>query len=85
MVGCETCKEPKDLKMDFKNYTISELERASILASKTTNTADEVAWMYNLYNRVYKTNKTPGCARCFASVRNHLKRRYEIENGERDK
>lgn len=85
MVGCESCKKPKEVKMEFKNYSIEELEQANILASKTTNTPDEVAWMYNLYNRVYKTNKQPGCNRCFASVRNQLKQRYRIENGERDK
>jgi hypothetical protein len=65
----------------MKNYTFDELEKASELFDKSTHTPDEVAYLYNLYNRIFKTNKQPGCGKCFVNVRRHLKQRFNAERG----
>ena len=63
------------------NYTFEELEQAYGLMDKSTYTPDQQAWFYNLYNRVFKANKQPGCGKCFVNVRKALKERYYAERG----
>jgi len=66
----------------MKNYTIEELEKAYLQGNKDSYTKEETMWYYNLYNRVFKTNKQPGCGKCFVNVRKNLSRRYEVEKYE---
>lgn len=80
-MSCTTCKEPKPISLPMKNYTDEELERAYLEGNKSTYTREEQDWFYNLYNRVFKQNKTPGCGKCFVNIRKHLKNMYE--NGAR--
>lgn len=64
------------------NFTLDELKTASDLSQKSSYTNDEIAWYYNLYNRVFQQNKQPGCGKCFANIRSALARRYEaLSNG----
>lgn len=80
-MGCNTCKN-KEQEMtlnNLPNYTMGELERAYSMMDRPSYTGDETAWFYNLYNRVFRTNKQPGCGKCFVNVRNALKSRYEAE------
>lgn len=58
------------------NYTFEELELAHQKNKQSSFTKDEIAWYYNLYNRVFGTNKQPGCGKCFSNIRKHLETRY---------
>jgi hypothetical protein len=76
-MSCKECKEPKDISLPMKNYTDEELEQAHLQGNKSSYTQDEIAWFYNLYNRVFKTHKSPGCGKCFVNIRKHLTNIYQ--------
>jgi len=77
---CNTCKNKQQVSLNTQpNYTFSELEKAYQMMDKPEYSGEESAWLYNLYNRVFRTNKQPGCGKCFVNVRNSLKARYEAE------
>jgi len=73
---CEECinkiNEIDLPKMIFENFTEEELVRAFTDGNKREYTPDETAWFYNLYNRVFKANKQPGCGKCFVNIRRQL-------------
>jgi hypothetical protein len=73
---CEECKDKiNDIelpKMRHDNCTEEELTQAFFNGNKSTYPPDEVAWFYNLYNRVFKKNKQPGCGKCFVNIRRQL-------------
>lgn len=56
----------------WENYTEDELFRAYMEGNKSSYSKDETAWFYNLYNRVFKQNKQPGCGKCFVNIRRQL-------------
>ena len=73
---CEDCvnkiNEIELPKMRFDNCTDEELTRAFMEGNKREYSKDEIVWFYNLYNRVFKQNKQPGCGKCFANIRKQL-------------
>jgi len=81
MMSCKTCKEQNITLNDMGNYTFEELEQAHKNGNKSSYTGDEIAWFYNLYNRVFNTNKQPGCGKCFVNIRRNLSVRYKHEAG----
>jgi hypothetical protein len=82
-MSCEKCKNKvNDTTLNTTpNYTIEELQRAYEMGDRPSYTNDEHAWYYNLYNRVFKANKIPGCGKCFANIRKQLSTRYKAEKG----
>jgi|APGre2960657404_1045060.scaffolds.fasta_scaffold26698_5 hypothetical protein len=79
---CETCKKDKDITLNtLPIYTTSELEQAYKEGNKRTYTQDEIKWFYNLYNRVFKQDRRPGCGKCFVNIRQALTERYKAEVG----
>jgi hypothetical protein len=81
-MACEKCKKRKDeiTLSKFGNYTIDELKIAAQKFNLPSYTPDEIAFFYNLYNRVYQKNEQPGgCGQCFQRIRAHLHRRYNAE------
>lgn len=78
---CKECENKvNEVKTPFKNYSMDELEQAHREGNKPHYTGEEIAWFYNLHNRVFKTNKQPGCGKCFVNIRRNLSRRYLAEN-----
>lgn len=73
---CDECankiNEIKLPEMRFDNCTEEELIRAFMEGNRPTYNPDEIAWFYNLYNRVFKQNKQPGCGKCFVNIRRQL-------------
>jgi len=79
---CETCNEEKEVSLKtLPNYTLSELERAYTEGNKRTYSREEIEWFYNLYNRVFKQDRRPGCGKCFVNIRTALTERYKAEKG----
>jgi len=80
-MSCKDCENKQnEISLNgMKNYTIEELQKAYEIGNKPSYSGDEVAWFYNLYNRVFGTNQQPGCGKCFVNVRKNLTRRYEAE------
>lgn len=73
---CDTCKEQNITELPKQNYTLNELKLAAEQSNKRSYSGDEIAWFYNLYNRVFNTNRQPGCGKCFANIRRALNDRY---------
>lgn len=74
---CDTCKEQNITQLPQQNFTMDELKKAFDEGNKRSYSGDEIAWFYNLYNRVFNTNRQPGCGKCFANIRKALTSRYE--------
>lgn len=75
---CHTCKSKRLPKM--KLYTFEELQTFYQNRDKYHYTQEEIAEIYNLYNRVFNDNKSPGCGKCFVNVRKKLTMQFEVEN-----
>lgn len=74
---CESCSnKPEITSLGMGNFTLEELKKAYERSGQSRYTNEEIAWFYNLYNRVFNQQKTPGCGKCFATVRKQLATRY---------
>lgn len=74
--GCEKCKKPKEVEINTQNFTEQELEQFMTIADNYKFTPEEINWIYNLYNRVYKQSAVPGCGKCQKNVIRALKNKY---------
>jgi hypothetical protein len=73
---CETCKKPKEVLMEKELFTKEEFDKVMPLLDKFGITHGEMNYIYNFYNRVFGTNKQPGCGKCFVNNAKNLKARY---------
>jgi len=74
---CDDCKDKeKEISLPTQNFLLDELRTAHEKKDNYTFSNDEIAWYYNLYNRVFKSNKQPGCGKCFANIRKQLSQRF---------
>jgi hypothetical protein len=73
---CETCKKPKEVVMKNELYTKEEFDRIIGMLDKYGLGSVEINYIYNFYNRVFGTNKQPGCGKCFINNAKNLKARY---------
>jgi hypothetical protein len=48
-------------------YSKEEMDKALVLIDKYGITPAEQVWFYDLYNRVFKADKRPGCGKCFSN------------------
>jgi hypothetical protein len=75
---CDDCiNKENEVSLPQTNFILNELKLADEKKDNYKFTPDEVAWYYNLYNRVFKANKQPGCGKCFATIRKQLSTRYK--------
>lgn len=74
--GCESCKKPKEVELNTQNFTKEEMDRFMSIADNYKFTPEEINWIYNLYNRVYKLSAQPGCGKCQKNVIRSLKNKY---------
>lgn len=73
---CAKCKKSGEVNLQTNPFTKDEMDRAMEICNKRTMSPQEQAWFYNLYNRVFKTNKMPGCGKCLGNNVKQLKIRY---------
>jgi hypothetical protein len=76
-VKCQTCKKPKDVKLETTIYTREEMDLAMTMIYKMRLTPQEQEWLVNLNNRVLKDNKIVGCGKCLVQVLKNLKNAYQ--------
>jgi hypothetical protein len=65
-------KEEKDKFESLYIFVIidvskEEMDKALVLIDKYGITPAEQLWFYDLYNRVFKADKRPGCGKCFSN------------------
>jgi hypothetical protein len=70
---CEKCEKSGDVTLKTENWTIEELELAVSYLDKYKQPREEIDYVYNVYNRVFKTKKAPGCGKCFVNIGRSLK------------
>ena len=73
MSECEKCKKSGEVEIKTENWTKSELELVVSYLDNYNITRQQTDYAYNLYNRIFKTNKTPGCGKCFIRIAKSLK------------
>ena len=79
---CDDCiNKENEISLPTQNFLLDELKLAHEKKDNYTFTKEEIAWYYNLYNRVFKSNKQPGCGKCFANIRKQLSHRYDALKG----
>lgn len=76
---CETCDKKPEVQIQLPNWTFDELQNIQPLLDKYGITRDEQKYIYNLYNRIFKTNQQPGCGKCLINVIKNLKNKYRTE------
>lgn len=74
---CEKCKKPKEVELETKPYTKDEFDKVMPMLDKFGITPTEMNYIYNFYNRVFGTNKQPGCGKCFVNNAKNLRARYK--------
>ena len=68
-----------------ENWTYDELRDIQTLMEKSRYSHAELIVVYDLYNRVFKTNKSiTSCGKCNANKFKALKRKYEEERNKRN-
>ena len=68
-----------------ENWTYDELRDIQTLMEKSRYSHAELIKVYDLYNRVFKTNKSiTSCGKCNSNKFLALKRKYEEERNKRN-
>ena len=68
-----------------ENWSYDELEEIQSLMEKSRYSHAELIKVYDLYNRVFKTNKSiTSCGKCNSNKFLALKRKYEEERKKRN-
>lgn len=75
-MGCEKCKKSGEVEIKTRPYTDEEFHNIIPLLDKYNITPQERDYIYNFYNRVFGTNKVPGCGKCFVNICKNLKKKY---------
>jgi hypothetical protein len=73
---CEKCKKSGNVVLKTENWTLQELEDVMKIIDKYGLTPQQISWIYNLFNRIFKENKQPGCGKCFVNIARRLKIKY---------
>lgn len=73
---CKDCEKQKEINIELGITTMNEWDIIMKLLDKYKLEKNEVDYIYNFYNRVFKTSKRPGCAKCMKNIALHLRRRY---------
>ena len=60
-----------------ENYTRQEFDYFISISNNYRFGKEETDFIYNLYNRVFKEKKQPGCGKCFTNVIKSLKKKYD--------
>lgn len=74
---CEECKDKAEITLELPLYTYQEYLKVEELTGKYKLSQDELNYIYNFYNRVFQTNKTPGCGKCLANMLKRLKHKFK--------
>ena len=68
-----------------QNWSYDELEAIQTLMERRSYSHAQLEVIYDLYNRVFNTNKSiTSCGKCNANKLQALKRKYEEERTKRD-
>ena len=68
-----------------QNWSYDELEAIQTLMERYRYSHAELERIYDLYNRIFNTRKSPtSCGKCNANKLQALKRKYEEERTKRD-
>lgn len=68
-----------------QNWTYDELEGIQTLMERSRYSHADLQKIYDLYNRVFNTNKSiTSCGKCNANKLKSLRRKYEEERQKRD-
>jgi hypothetical protein len=70
---CPKCKKSGNVELKTENWTFQELDDVIPLLDKYGLTREQTNYIYNLYNRIFKMNKQPGCGKCFVNIARQLK------------
>ena len=74
---CESCKDKGEVTITTENYTRQEFDYFLSISNNYRFGKEETDFIYNLYNRVFKEKKQPGCGKCFTNVIKSLKKKYD--------
>jgi len=74
---CDECSKKTEVSLELPLYSYDEYIKVRDLLHKYKISREEMDYIYNFYNRVFKTNKRPGCGKCLKNITKHLYNRFE--------
>jgi len=75
---CYECDKKPEVNVEFPLYTHEEFIKILDMLNQYKISNQELEYIYNFYNRVFKTNKTPGCCgKYLRNISKHLNNRYQ--------
>jgi hypothetical protein len=77
---CDECSKKSEVNLELPLYSYDEYLKVKELLNKYKISREEMDYIYNFYNRVFKTNKKPGCGKCLKNISKHLTHRFESES-----
>lgn len=77
---CQECANKKEINIKLGMTNNDEWEKIIPILDKHNITREETQYVYNFYNRVFNTNKQPGCGKCFVNICKQLKNRWNEIN-----
>lgn len=77
---CEECSKKSEITLELPLYTKEEYLKVRQLFGRYKITREETDYIYNFYNRVFQTNKKPGCGKCMANIIKRLQNKFENDN-----
>jgi hypothetical protein len=73
---CTNCPDSVEQEITLPLAQDKEWDIIIPLLDKFRITPQEMQYIYNFYNRVFKDNRSPGCGKCFIRIAKNLKNRY---------
>lgn len=74
---CKTCKKGKTIKLEPALYTKEEFDNVIEMIDKYDTMKNKQDYIFGFYNRVFGTNKRPGCSKCYNNISKSLKAKYQ--------
>jgi hypothetical protein len=80
MTNCVKCEKSGNVEIKTENWTPQELENVMSFIDNYNMTYEQRNYAYNVYNRIFKENKQPGCGKCFVRIAKSLKIKWNELN-----
>lgn len=73
---CTNCPDSVEQEITLPLAQDKEWDIIIPLLDKFRITPQEMQYIYNFYNRIFKDHRSPGCGKCFIRIAKNLKNRY---------
>lgn len=77
---CTNCPDNVETEISLPLFQDKEWDIVIPMLDKYGLKPQEMQYIYNFYNRIFKENRKPGCGKCFVNISRRLKIRWNELN-----